>query len=82
MEVYQTEKQRVVKNLDSRQKCIQHAEMEDQSGQLLRVFVFEGPSSVFTLIHYNGGNPVVRRHLPTVNLKRHPDTGNRQLEWS
>ena len=49
------------------------------SGRLLHVFVFQGPTCVFSLVHYNGRNPVVWGHLPSINLQRrtsHPMVAN------
>ena len=46
----------------------------------LRVFVFERPSWIFALVHHDGRNPIVCRHLTAVELRHETETHSMN-EW-
>lgn len=48
----------------------------------LRVFVFERPSWIFALVHHDGRNPIVCRHLTAVELRHKTERHSQSMnEW-
>lgn len=54
----------------------------ESASRRLRVFVFERPSWIFALVHHDGRNPIVCRHLTAVELRHKTERHSQSMnEW-